>query len=113
MNTIDERIDLEVLSVAELEALRDACTDRLLALRRTEVSLPDALELLETIKTALRDRHKEWYGLDTWEWRDGALRFWLNPRDTEHYRPGWYTLDELIAWTHEQGPVLCATVIEA
>jgi hypothetical protein len=37
---------------------------------------------------------------------DGGIKFWLNPTEQDLYRPGWYTIDELIAWTHDTGPVM-------
>jgi hypothetical protein len=100
-------IDIDSLEVAELEALRDACNRRLLRLRRTEgLSLPELLQLLEEVKTTLQDQQKEWYSLERWQWMDGNIRFWLNPVEQDIYQAGWYTIDDLIAWSHDFGPVL-------
>ena len=37
---------------------------------------------------------------------DGGIKFWLNPSEQDLYRPGWYSIDELISWAHHTGPVL-------
>ena len=39
---------------------------------------------------------------------DGQIRFWLNPADQVRYQAGWYTIDELLLWSRDQGPVLVA-----
>jgi hypothetical protein len=99
--------DIESLDIAELEELRDACNRRLLELRHTHgLALPDLLRLLDDVKAALRDQKKEWHSLERWQWMDGEIRFWLNPVDQDMYRTGWFSIDALIAWTHDHGPVL-------
>lgn len=99
--------DLESLSIPELERLRDAINQRLLQLRySTPRSLPELLRMLEEVKVVLSDQGKEWRSLERWQWMDGQIRFWLNPADQVHYRPGWYTIDELILWSQDRGPVL-------
>jgi hypothetical protein len=100
-------LDLGNLTIEELERLRDACNRRLLDLRRTtHLSLPELLRLLEDVKVVLRDQGKEWHSLESWQWMDGAVRFWLNPKDRERYKSGWYTIDELIGWSRESGPTV-------
>ena len=100
-------IDIESLDVEELEQLRDACSRRLLQMRRTQgLALPDLLRLLEEVKATLQDQGKEWHSLERWQWMDGEIRFWLNPADQGYYRTGWFSIDDLIAWTHDQGPVV-------
>jgi hypothetical protein len=37
---------------------------------------------------------------------DGEIKFWLNPVDQESYRAGWYSIDDLIAWVYNQGPIV-------
>jgi hypothetical protein len=99
--------DIGSLDIAQLEALRDACNRRLLALRRTEgLALPDLLQLLEEVKVTLSDQHKEWHSLERWQWMDGGIRFWLNPVDQDLYSAGWFSIDDLIGWTHDIGPVM-------
>lgn len=99
--------ELEAMDLADLMHLRDACNVRILLMRRTEgLRLPELLRLFEEVKETLIDQNKKWYSLERWEWRDGGIRFWLNPTNQELYRPGWYTIDELIAWTHDVGPVM-------
>lgn len=100
-------IDIETLSFDELVKLRDACNRRLLELQPTRRrTLPELLDLLEEVKATLRDQGKQWRSLERWQWMDGEFHFWLNPTDQESYQLGWYTIDELIAWTQERGPVL-------
>ncbi len=100
-------IDIDSLSVDELIDLRDACNRRLLELQPTNRrTLAELLQILEQIKTTLQDQGKHWRSLERWQWMDGQIHFWLNPTDQENYQLGWYTIDELIAWTHNRGPVL-------
>ena len=100
-------IDIETLSIKQLEDLRNAVNQRLLQLRYSERrSLPEQLRMLEDLKLTLQDQGKEWHSLERWQWMDGDIRFWLNPKDQELYRSGWYTVDELLAWSRENGPVI-------
>jgi hypothetical protein len=104
---VTDIIDIESLSVEELEQLRDAINQRLLQLRSSERrSLPELLRMLEEIKLTLQGQGKEWRSLERWQWMDGDIRFWLNPTDQELYQAGWYTIDELIGWTREIGPIM-------
>ena len=100
-------IDLGALDITQLEALRDACNRRLLELRHTQgLTLPELLQLLEEVKAALRDQQKDWHSLERWQWMEGEIRFWLNPVEQDIYNAGWFSIDDLIAWTHDHGPVL-------
>ncbi len=100
-------IDIEQLTVEELEYLRDACNRRLLRMRNTErLNLTELLRLLEEVKITLKDQGKHWRSLEHWQWKDGQICFWLNPTDQVRYRSGWYSIDELIAWTHDYGPIM-------
>ncbi|NWG20775.1 MAG: hypothetical protein HXY39_10660 [Chloroflexi bacterium] len=100
-------IDLDALDVPELERLRDAINRRLLRKRRTQgLTLPELLRLFEETKIVLAEQHREWRSLERWQWMDGEIRFWLNPMDQELYRSGWFSIDDLIAWTHNHGPVM-------
>jgi hypothetical protein len=99
--------DISGLDIAQLERLRDACNRRLLELRRTQgLTLPELLHLFEETKVALTDQHKEWRSLERWQWMDGEIRFWLNPTDQDQYRSGWFSIDDLIAWLRERGPIV-------
>jgi len=105
---------IESLDQDELAHLRDACNRRLLRLRRTEgLTLSELLRLLEAVKATLRDQSKEWHSLERWQWIDGQIRFWLNPIDQTHYRMGWFGIDDLIAWTEDQGPIVIAAAWDA
>jgi hypothetical protein len=99
--------DIQSLDIPELERLRDAVNRRLLQMRRTEgLRLPELLQLFEEVKLALQDQGKEWHSLERWQWMDGGIKFWLNPNEQDIYNSGWFTIDELIAWTHDTGPVM-------
>jgi hypothetical protein len=99
--------DIASLDIEELEQLRDACSRRLLRMRRTQgLSLPDLLRLLEDVKVTLSEQGKEWHSLERWQWMDGEIRFWLNPNEQDLYRTGWFSIDDLIAWTGELGPIV-------
>jgi hypothetical protein len=100
-------IDIQTLDIYQLEQLRDAINRRLLQMRRTEgLRLPELLQLFEEVKTTLQDQSKEWYSLERWQWMDGEIKFWLNPNDQDLYHTGWFSIDELIAWTHDTGPIM-------
>jgi hypothetical protein len=100
-------IDIQSLDIAELERLRDAVNRRLLEMRRTEgLRLPELLRLFEEVKVALQDQGKEWHSLERWQWMEGGIKFWLNPNDQDLYRSGWFSIDELTAWTNDTGPIM-------
>ena len=100
-------MDIDGLEITELEQLRDAINRRLLQVRRTKgLALPDLLRLFEEVKQTLTDQGKEWRSLERWQWMDGEIRFWLNPNEQDIYRTGWFTIDDLIAWASESGPVM-------
>jgi hypothetical protein len=99
--------DIQSLDIYELERLRDAVNRRLLQMRRTEgLRLPELLQLFEEVKSALQDQGKDWHSLERWQWMDGGIKFWLNPNEQDLYNSGWFSIDELIAWTHDTGPVM-------
>ena len=105
--------DIETLDIQELEQLRDRVNRRLLQMRRTEgLRLPELLQLFEEVKATLQDQGKEWRSLERWQWMDGGIRFWLNPNDQDIYRAGWFSIDELIAWTNDIGPIVIEEEIE-
>lgn len=106
-------IDIQALDIYQLEQLRDAINRRLLQMRRTEgLRLPELLQLFEEVKTTLHDQGKEWYSLERWQWMDGGIKFWLNPNDQDLYHTGWFSIDELIAWTHDSGPVMIEELLD-
>jgi hypothetical protein len=106
-------MDIEHLEVDQLEQLRDAINRRLLQMRRTKgLTLPDLLRLFEEVKQTLADQGKEWRSLERWQWMDGDIRFWLNPNEQDIYNAGWFTIDDLIAWAHNSGPVMIEEEIE-
>ena len=99
--------NLEALDYQELAELRDAINRQMFKKRRTTgLRLNELLDLFEEVKTTLRDQGKEWRSLERWQWMDGQIRFWLNPTDQVQYQSGWFTIDELIQWSQNNGPVL-------
>ncbi|HEX9373729.1 MAG TPA: hypothetical protein VF897_22135 [Roseiflexaceae bacterium] len=106
-------IDIQSLDIYQLEQLRDAINRRLLQMRRTEgLRLPELLQLFEEVKTTLQGQGKEWHSLERWQWMDGGIKFWLNPNDQDLYHTGWFSIDELIAWTYDSGPVMIEEDVE-
>jgi hypothetical protein len=105
--------DIQSLDIPELERLRDAVNRRLLQMRRTEgLRLPELLQLFEEVKLALQDQGKEWHSLERWQWMDGGIKFWLNPNEQDLYNSGWFSIDDLIAWSHDTGPVMIEEEVE-
>jgi len=99
--------DIEMLEIEDLERLRDAVNRKILGMRRTTgLALPELLRLLEEVKATLGDQGKEWHSLERWQYMDGEIRFWLNPRDHELYNTGWFSIDDLVAWAGNTGPIL-------
>jgi hypothetical protein len=100
-------LDITHLEAPELEQLRDEINRRLLQMRRTKgLALPELLRLFEEVKQTLTDQGKEWRSLERWQWVEGEIRFWLNPNDQANYQSGWFSIDDLIAWAHNSGPVV-------
>lgn len=59
------------------------------------------------VEKELRDAGKRWFFLrNPRENEEGLLRLWLNPREQDIHRAGWYSLDELRAWANDTGPVM-------
>ena len=70
------------------------------------LDVPELLQLFEEVKLALQDQGKEWHSLERWQWMEGGIKFWLNPNEQDLYNSGWFSIDELIAWSHDLGPVM-------
>ena len=99
-------LDIETLEIEDLEQLLDAVNRKILTMRRTTgLALPELLRLLDEVKATLGDQGKEWHSLERWQYMDGEIRFWLNPRDHELYNTGWFSIDDLIAWAGNTGPI--------
>jgi len=105
--------NIDTLEIDELEQLRDAVNRRILEMRRTRgLALPDLLRLLEEVKATLSDQGKEWYSLERWQYMDGEIRFWLNPKDQDLYHTGWFSIDDLIAWARDAGSIMQEDLFE-
>lgn len=106
-------LNLEELDYDQLAQLRDAVNMQMLKRRRTSgLRLNELLALLEEVKTTLRDQGKEWRSLERWQYIDGEICFWLNPTDQSRYNMGWFSIDALIQWTHDLGPVMVEEDVE-
>jgi len=57
------------------------------------------------IEKILEDAGKEYFALSPTLQEDGTLKFWLNPSDQRNNNFGYYTIDELKAWTKNEGPI--------
>lgn len=113
MDDVPTILDVAALDVPQLERIRDAVNRRLLELRETRnLQLSELLSLLEATKRVLEEQGKEWHSLERWQWMDGGIRFWLNPIDQDRYASGWYTIDDLIRWSHNRGPVIVDQELE-
>jgi len=89
--------------------LRDEVNQRILTLKKSpRLRLEDSLRLFEETKTALTERGMTWHSLERWQWMEGEVRFWVNPIDQHRYATGWFTLDDLIAWLTDDGPIVRA-----
>ena len=99
--------ELNTLDIDDLERLRDAVNRRILEMRQTRgLALPELLRLLDEVKATLGDQGKEWHSLERWQYVDGEIRFWLNPKDHDRYNTGWFSIDDLIAWARDVGQIM-------
>ena len=64
----------------------------------------DKTKIVEILKKA----NKEYYALEP-RFFDGVLKFWLNPKEQSKYNYGWFTVDELLLWTKNEGPIMMST----
>ena len=58
------------------------------------------------IEEILKKANKKYYALSPSYDENGNLRFWLNPKEQSIYSMGWYSLEDLMAWANETGPVI-------
>jgi hypothetical protein len=61
----------------------------------------EATGIEETLKAA----GKHYYALSPRRREDGSLWYWLNPMEQQQNNFGWYTLEDLQAWAHGEGPI--------
>ena len=61
------------------------------------------------IREILKEAGKDFFALRP-RWTDGneskGLEFFLNPKEQDKYNTGWFTLDELLEWAQDRGPVI-------
>ena len=93
------------------DAEREAIRVRDLAHKKL-LDAAKATGIYETLEAAGKGFHAlspDWLDREAQE----DVIFFLNPREQSKYSSGWFTLDELQAWTKEQGPILKHKEIEA
>lgn len=59
------------------------------------------------VEKVLADAGKSYFFLGQYHvHNDGIWRAWLNPYDQKSHNTGWYTVEELLLWAKDQGPVM-------
>ena len=61
------------------------------------------------VEKELRAAGKQWFSLGhrvIKDPKDGTLRTWLNPREQQIHKCGWFSFDDLRAWGRNEGPVM-------
>jgi len=59
----------------------------------------------------LKSAGRSWFALRAAWIRDKSASkhpvwFWLNPQEQDRYEAGWFTVEDLLQWTENKGPVL-------
>lgn len=57
------------------------------------------------IEKTLKAAGKRYYALSPRRFEDGSLKFWLNPMEQQQNNYGWFTLEDLQAWSRGEGPI--------
>lgn len=58
------------------------------------------------IEEKLKKANKKYFSLSPKWNEDGTIIYWLNPYDQRKYNMGWYTLDDLLLWIKDKGPIV-------
>lgn len=78
--------------------------------KQMEAAIDLFREVKETgIMDIIKESDKRYFALSPKYWdEDGkrVLKFWLNPEKQHLYNFGWYTVDDLLQWTNNEGPVI-------
>jgi len=90
------------LSQSALDLMRDVDLDREKLKKAGEVT---------GIETVLKSAGRSWFALRAAWIRDKSASkhpvwFWLNPQEQDRYEAGWFTVEDLLQWTENKGPVL-------
>ncbi len=66
------------------------------------------VEDLIVLKSLLKEQGRKYFALSTISFHDGEYRVWLNPHPNEQsiYNYGVYTINELLMWLDDDGPVM-------
>jgi hypothetical protein len=107
----DWRINGVILAIAERvpQALKDNEQHKVESARRLAAR---AATIKPGLEAALTAKGKRWFALSP-EWADkdeSDIVFWLNPWEQHRYNSGRFTVDELLAWANDTGPVVKQTV---
>ena len=65
------------------------------------------------LEETLRANQCQWHSLQfdhVIEDEDGNLRVWLNPEEQDRNNFGWFTAEDLRAWSRGEGPVVIKKV---
>lgn len=54
----------------------------------------------------LKKANKEYYALEPKYDENGELQFYLNPQEQSKYNYGWFTLNDLLLWIEDKGPII-------
>ena len=74
---------------------------------RDEQKLFRKLEKESGVYELLKAKGKEFFALSIKRLdENGEPRWWLNPREQDIYKLGWYTTEELKLWAYNRGPVI-------
>lgn len=57
------------------------------------------------IRELLAKAGKRYFALSRTHYENGKLKFWLNPMEQHANNAGWFTIDDLKAWTKGSGPI--------
>jgi hypothetical protein len=60
------------------------------------------------IEDYLKAKWRRWFALSP-RWANEEkteVKFWLNPMDQHIYEAGWYSVEQLMEWVEDRGPVM-------
>ena len=100
------------LALVIVDALSPELCSNVRAADEAHFRLYQALEK-SGVQAALKAAGLRWYGmLPAWRTEEGSeLLIYLNPQDQRKYNGGWFTVPELMAWSHGNGPVITDPVL--
>lgn len=64
------------------------------------------IKKLDKVKIKLQKANKEWFSLSRVEKHNNIWEVWLNPYNQSTYNYGWFTLEDLLLWVEDKGPII-------